>query len=58
MNSFQSRLMVLLIIFSSGTLTITSANDIQQFTLENGMKIIVLEDDSIPNANMYLFWRV
>jgi predicted Zn-dependent peptidase len=22
------------------------------------MKIMVLEDDSIPNANMYLFWRV
>jgi zinc protease len=50
--------MVLLIIFSAGSLAITSANDIQQFTLENGMKIIVLEDDSIPNANMYLFWRV
>jgi predicted Zn-dependent peptidase len=28
------------------------------FTLENGMKIIVLEDNSIPNANMYLFYKV
>lgn len=36
----------------------TKAEDIQQFTLKNGMKVIVLEDQSIPNANMYLFWRV
>ncbi len=32
--------------------------DIESFTLENGMKILVLEDSSIPNANMYLFWKV
>lgn len=36
----------------------TQAKDIQSFTLENGMKIMVLEDSSIPNANMYLFWKV
>ena len=36
----------------------TSVEDIQGFTLENGMKILVLEDSSIPNANMYLFWKV
>ena len=36
----------------------TKAEDVQQFTLKNGMKIMVLEDDSIPNANMYLFWKV
>src|SRR3990170_1438279 len=36
----------------------TKVEDIQTFTLENGMKIIVLEDHSIPNANMYLFWKV
>ncbi|GGI82186.1 M16 family metallopeptidase [Shewanella gelidii] len=36
----------------------TSAEDIKSFTLENGMKIMVLEDASIPNANMYLFWKV
>ncbi|MGI2261108.1 M16 family metallopeptidase [Shewanella sp. GXUN23E] len=36
----------------------TSAEDINSFTLDNGMKIMVLQDDSIPNANMYLFWRV
>ncbi|MCL1148258.1 insulinase family protein [Shewanella marinintestina] len=36
----------------------TEATDIQSFTLDNGMKIMVLEDSSIPNANMYLFWKV
>tara|TARA_R110000868_G_scaffold306734_3_gene568136 strand:- start:67676 stop:69007 length:1332 start_codon:yes stop_codon:yes gene_type:complete len=35
-----------------------SAEDVQTITLENGMKILVLEDHSIPNANMYLFWKV
>ncbi|MBV7316657.1 pitrilysin family protein [Shewanella sp. NIFS-20-20] len=33
-------------------------DDIKSFTLENGLKIMVLEDSSIPNANMYLFWKV
>ena len=36
----------------------TTVEDIKSFTLENGMKIIVLEDHSIPNANMYIFWKV
>lgn len=36
----------------------TEAGQVQQFTLENGMQILVLEDHSIPNANMYLFWKV
>ncbi|WP_019677343.1 M16 family metallopeptidase [Arsukibacterium perlucidum] len=35
-----------------------SATKVQQFTLANGMQILVLEDHSIPNANMYLFWKV
>lgn len=34
------------------------ATDVASFTLDNGMKILVLEDHSIPNANMYLFWKV
>jgi predicted Zn-dependent peptidase len=34
------------------------ASDVVSFTLKNGMKIMVLEDHSIPNANMYLFWKV
>jgi len=36
----------------------TQVQDIKSFTLDNGMKIMVLEDASIPNANMYLFWKV
>lgn len=36
----------------------TQIEDIKSFTLDNGMKIMVLEDASIPNANMYLFWKV
>lgn len=36
----------------------TSADDVKTFTLDNGMKVLVLEDHSIPNANMYLFWKV
>ena len=34
------------------------AEDVSSFTLKNGMKFLVLEDNSIPNANMYLFYRV
>jgi predicted Zn-dependent peptidase len=36
----------------------SKAEDVKSFTLNNGMKIMVLEDHSIPNANMYLFWKV
>ncbi|CAG4992807.1 putative zinc protease [Dyadobacter sp. CECT 9275] len=36
----------------------TSPEDVKTFTLGNGMKFLVLEDHSIPNANMYLFWKV
>jgi len=32
--------------------------DVKTFTLANGMKFLILEDHSIPNANMYLFWKV
>jgi len=35
-----------------------TADDIQTFTLKNGMKILVLENSSIPNANMYFFYKV
>ncbi|WP_282132435.1 M16 family metallopeptidase [Cellulophaga baltica] len=36
----------------------SKVEDVKNFTLSNGMKIMVLEDHSIPNANMYLFWKV
>lgn len=31
---------------------------IKTWQLKNGLKLIVLEDASIPNANMYTFWKV
>src|ERR1700742_2948915 len=34
------------------------ASDVKTFTLPNDMKFLVVEDFSIPNANMYLFWKV
>jgi len=58
MKSILLRFLFLLSFFSASTLAITTANDVKSFTLQNGMKIIVLEDHSIPNANMYLFWKV
>ena len=36
----------------------TKPDDVKTFTLKNGMKFLVLEDHSIPTANMYLFWKV
>lgn len=36
----------------------TKVEDVKTFTLENGMKFFVLEDHSIPNANIYLFFKV
>ena len=34
------------------------AEDVHEFTLSNGMEFLVMEDNSIPNANMYLFFKV
>ncbi len=53
-----SALVLSLGLFVSQAVQATTAEDIKSFTLDNGMKIMVLEDDSIPNANMYLFWKV
>ncbi len=36
----------------------TSVDQVKTFTLKNGMKFIVLESNTIPNANMYTFWKV
>ena len=35
-----------------------TADQVNTFTLPNGMKFIVLESSTIPNANMYTFWKV
>ncbi|ABE56761.1 peptidase M16-like protein [Shewanella denitrificans OS217] len=51
-------LTLLMGLVASSVAQATTAEDIKSFTLDNGMKIMVLEDASIPNANMYLFWKV
>ena len=43
---------------SGTTYAQTKPDDVKTFTLANGMKFLVLEDHSIPTANMYLFWKV
>ena len=45
-----------LVFNDDGTINFNSI--ISTITLVNGMKIIMLEDHSIPNANMYLFYKV
>lgn len=49
---------ILLMLFTSLLSAQTKLEDVKTFTLKNGMKIIVLEDHSIPNANMYIFFKV
>ena len=36
----------------------TKVEDIKSFTLGNGMKVFVLEDNSIPNVAMYFLYKV
>ena len=51
-------ILVFLSISSVGVFAQPKAEDVKTFTLKNGMKFLVLEDNSIPNANMYLFYKV
>jgi zinc protease len=44
--------------FSIPLMAQIKADDVKTFTLKNGMKFLVMEDSSIPNANMYLFYKV
>jgi predicted Zn-dependent peptidase len=50
---------ILIFLISAGSLFgQVKADDVKSLTLKNGMKIFVLEDNSIPNANMYFFYKV
>ena len=51
-------LILFLLCISSRLFSQIKADDVKTFTLKNGMKFLVLEDNSIPNANMYLFYKV
>jgi predicted Zn-dependent peptidase len=63
-GSMKKIIITLVLIFSTMSLlsseikAATQEKDVKTLTLENGMEIMVLEDHSIPNANMYLFWKV
>ncbi|MBK0383766.1 insulinase family protein [Pedobacter sp. SD-b] len=48
----------LLLVASTQLYAQNKVDDVKAFTLKNGMKFLVLEDASIPNANMYLFYNV
>lgn len=48
----------LLLLAGLATRAQIKAEDVKTFILKNGMKFLVIEDNSIPNANMYLFYRV
>lgn len=52
------KLILMLFISAASLLAQVSADDVKTFTLSNGMQIFVLENSSIPNANMYLFYKV
>ncbi len=45
-------------LFASPSFAQIKQDAIKTWTLKNGMKIILLEDHSIPNANMYTYWKV
>jgi len=55
MKKFAAHAMLLLAFSAQGQM---KTDDVKSFTLKNGMKFLVVEDASIPNANMYLFYRV
>jgi zinc protease len=51
-------LLPVLVVLGFSSYAQIKADDVNSFTLKNGMKFLVVEDNSIPNANMYLFYRV
>src|SRR5688572_14904450 len=56
---FMKRIITMaFVLFAMITQAQMKAEDVKTFTLKNGMKFLVIEDNSIPNANMYLFYKV
>lgn len=58
MNNVTALITGLLLTGTTGMAQTPKPDDVQTFTLKNGMKFMVLEDHSIPNANFYIFWKV
>lgn len=50
-------IIIFLLLFPS-ILAQNKSDDVKAFRLKNGMQVIVLEDHSIPNVAMYLFYKV
>ncbi|MFZ6720133.1 M16 family metallopeptidase [Undibacterium sp. Ji49W] len=42
----------------TGIAQAVTVEQVKTFTLPNGMKFLVLENTTIPNANMYTYWKV
>lgn len=42
----------------AGPTQAVTVDQVKTFTLPNGMKFLVLENSTIPNANMYTYWKV
>jgi zinc protease len=57
MRHIKTLLSIILLLVLAGA-EASNKEDIKSFTLENGMRVLVIEDTSRPNANMYLFWKV
>ena len=51
-------IVIAFVLLAMSTQAQMKAEDVKTFTLKNGMKFLVIEDNSIPNANMYLFYKV
>src|SRR5258705_1406281 len=49
---------IVFVLLAISTQAQMKAEDVKTFTLKNGMKFLVIEDNSIPNANMYMFYKV
>jgi zinc protease len=50
--------LLLFLLFTFPLIAQTKVEDVQAFTLVNGMKVFVLEDNSIPNVAMYFLYKV
>jgi predicted Zn-dependent peptidase len=50
--------LIILLLLTAAVYPQSSSDDTKSFTLDNGMKVMVLEDNSIPNVAMYFFYKV
>ncbi|HYX39535.1 MAG TPA: pitrilysin family protein [Oligoflexus sp.] len=58
MKAWQYAVWGALFSFAGSAQAVMQSSEVQTLQLKNGMKVLLLEDHSIPNANMYTFWKV